>query len=43
MFITFILQDVEHLAAEVSHLVYRLAQGVGPEPTLPNTANGLPN
>lgn len=40
-------QDVEQLAAEVSQLVHRLAQGVGPEPTLPdkiiNTANGLPN
>lgn len=37
-------QDVDHLAAEVSQLVYRLAGGIGPEPQLFNsTANGLPN
>lgn len=37
-------QDVEHLAAEVSQLVYRFAGGIGPEPQLQNhTANGLAN
>lgn len=37
-------QDVDHLAAEVSQLVYRFAGGIGPEPQLQNhTANGLAN
>lgn len=40
----FQFQDVDHLAAEVSQLVYRLAGGIGPEPQLVNnTANGLAN
>ncbi|XP_031635018.1 phosphoacetylglucosamine mutase [Contarinia nasturtii] len=34
-------EDVEHLVAEVSQLVYGLAGGIGPE--LNSTANGLPN
>lgn len=44
IFLLFFAQDVDHLAAEVSQLVYRLAGGIGPEPQLVNnTANGLAN